>query len=341
MSLEPLAVIVGVGARTPLGLDAIQTGLVHRTGIPAIEAAPIFDDVAMCFQPAVSAGVQGAERAAELAAPALEEVLAALPGGPGRVHLALCLDAVHAEGGPHGPVAGRLWRRLLQSFPKAVVEVHGNDEAGAFQALTKAIASLRAGTLDLAIIGGVHTDFDRDVIARLADEGRLCKADSVDGKLPGEAASFVVLASTESARRMRLAERGSVVGLGSAREPARLDNDEPAAAARGLTKAVHDATAGLEAAGLRAGWMLTDLGFEQHRLLEWQTVLVRANQSLGAPYHIDMPAQRMGALGAAALPLMMLLASEAWQGGYAPSAYALLCAGSDDGFRGAAVLSAQ
>ena len=75
-------------------------------------------------------------------------------------------------------------------------------------------------------------------------------------------------------------------------------------------------------------------------MLEWQSVLVRCADHLGPPYRIDFPAHRIGSLGAAALPLFLALAAEAFHRGYAPAPVALLSVGSDSGERGALLVAA-
>ena len=51
--------------------------------------------------------------------------------------------------------------------------------------------------------------------------------------------------------------------------------------------------------------MLTDLTFEMWRQKEWQSAFVRNQEILGRPYYIDSPGQRIGYLGAAAMPLFV------------------------------------
>ena len=85
--------------------------------------------------------------------------------------------------------------------------------------------------------------------------------------------------------------------------------------------------------------MLTDLTGEMRRLHEWQSAFVRAQKVLGRPYMIDSPAQRIGYLGAVALPLSVVLAATAWEYGYAPSPIAIATAGNDGGERAALALA--
>ena len=125
------------------------------------------------------------------------------------------------------------------------------------------------------------------------------------------------------AARHRLTPLARVIGVGAGRERARPDNDDAAYEALGLTAAMRQATERLAAEGRTAGWLLTDLTYEMRRQNEWQSVWVRAQQVLGNPYVIEAPAQRIGYLGAAAMPLFVAMAATAWTHGYAPSSAAL------------------
>ena len=160
----------------------------------------------------------------------------------------------------------------------------------------------------------------------------------LDARIPGECTAFFLLMRSQDAARYRLSPLASVLGEGSGREKATPDNDATAYEALGLTKAVREATESLLREGRTAGWTLTDLTTEMRRLQEWESAFVRKQNVLGRPYLIESPAQRIGYLGATALPLFIAMAATAWEHGYAPSTVALLTAGNDGGARAAVVL---
>lgn len=335
------AVIVSVGARTPVGLTAAQTGWILRAGFPAMRSAPLADacgePVTMCLQPTLDPLLSGADRAVRLALPALREAVLAL--GPAAAALTAHLAICAGEGSTHGPALVAALRPALAPLACASDTVTARGEASLVFALPDALARLDAGHADAVVVGGVHTDYDPAVIAALEGEGRLLSPENLDARIPGEAAAFAVLMRPDAARRHKLAPLARVIGIGAGRERARPDNDESAYEAHGLTAAVREATAGLLAADQRAGWVLNDLTFEMRRLHEWQSVLVRARRVIGDPYSVESPAQRIGHLGAAAMPLFAAICAEGWASGYAPSPRALATASSDGGDRGAMVLS--
>lgn len=350
--MKTLAVCAASGARTALGGTLVETAFLLRTGIAAIAASPLADaegeQVTMCFDKALDPYLVGEERAAELAAPALAEALSQLgeEGESLSLRLLLCLDAprVSAVRGERGEqaagavVAQRLHARARELSPGITLEVCARGSAGAAFALPKALEALAGRQMDALVLGGVHTDYDPEIIADLAAQGRLHGPKNLDAVIPGEAAAFVVLMRESTARRLRLEPAARISGVGSATARARPDNDESVFDAKGLTTAVRAAAAELVTEQLRAGWLITDHTFESSRILEWQTMATRAHALFGSPYHLESPAQRLGHLGAASLPLAIALAAEGWKRGYAPSAIAMALAGSEAGERGAIVL---
>lgn len=347
--MKTLAVCAACGARTPLGGTLVETAFLLRTGIAAIAASPLADadgeQVTMCFDKSIDPYLVGEERAAELGGPALLAALAELgeEGESLSLRLLLCVDGPLRPPVKGEPVSGALLAQRLHARARAIspgitLETCARGSAGAAFALPKALEALAARQMDALVLGGVHTDYDPARIALLAEQGRLHGPKNLDAVIPGEAAAFVILMREDTARRLHLDPMARVSGIGSAVAKARADNDESVIDAKGLTAAVRAAAADLAAEELRAGWLLTDHTFESARILEWQTMSTRAHALFGSPYYLESPAQRLGHLGAASLPLAMALAAEGWKRGYAPSAIAMALAGSDSGERGAIVL---
>jgi 3-oxoacyl-[acyl-carrier-protein] synthase-1 len=330
-------VVVKVGAKTAVGLNARQTGFLLRAGFPAMAEAPLADAageaITMAFVPTLDGRLVGAERLAALARAPFEEAIESVRSLPGDVYVAIdegCDESAMAIQG--------LEAMVKRAMPAAKVSVEARGEAAPAALLPAAIRILETRRADVAVIGGVHSDYDPRCIAALEASGRLFSRDNLDARIPGEAAAFFVLMRATDARRQGLVPLARVIGVGAGRERARPDNDEPAYEALGLTAAVRDATKSLAGDGRTAGWILTDLTGEMRRLYEWQSVFVRAQKVLGRPYIIDSPAQRIGYLGAAAMPLFVAMAATAWGHGYAPSPIALCTAGTDGGDRAALVL---
>ncbi|WP_438043729.1 beta-ketoacyl synthase N-terminal-like domain-containing protein [Sorangium sp. So ce128] len=351
--MRPLAVMVAAGAVTPVGLRSIDTAFSHRASAAAMRESPLVDGqgepVTMCFLPTLDPRVTGAARAVLLAERALGEALEKLgPAARGlRMQMGLCLDEHLGQRPPGGEapaqrVAAELAARA-QSYgcaPEIAVKVSTRGPAAPGFLLPELCDALARGTIDAALLGGVHTDYDPARIAALDAAGRLFRPDNLDALVPGECAAFVVLARPDVARRALLRELGQIVGLSTAHERARPDNDESAFQATGLTAALRAALAPLAERGLRAGWVLTDITFETFRHFELQAASVRTQQLFCDPQQLECPAQRIGALGAAAMPLHLAIASEAFARGFAPHPCAVSLAGSDGGERAAMVVVA-
>ena len=349
--MSPPAVVVGVGARTAIGLTAMQTTFLLRASAYGMREAPLADEngdpVTMCFLPTIDPQLVGAPRAVRLAVPAVLEALGSL--GPAarelRLGLVIGLDESLAAQSTDGraqasEVAGEIQRHVRELATPVSLEISTRGPAAMGFFLPGVFDALARGSIDAALIGGVHTDYDPVRVDALTKSGRLFRPDNIDAVIPGEAAAFAVLMRPEVARRFGLTARAEIHGVATAFEKARPDNDEPAFEAIGLTVAVRRAGAPLASEGRRAGWMLTDLAHETLRLFEIQAMSVRTRNLWCEPQLCDAPAQRLGYLGAATMPLHIVIAAESFRRGLAPHPVAMSMAGSDGGERAAMLLSA-
>ncbi len=89
---------------------------------------------------------------------------------------------------------------------------------------------------------------------------------------------------------------------------------------------------------MKIGFSFGDLSFELFRVHEWQAAMTRTRELYAPPMAADSPAQRLGHMGGAALPLELVLAAESFARGYAPHPLGLCFAGSDAGERAAIVV---
>ncbi|WP_437903018.1 hypothetical protein WME95_31310 [Sorangium sp. So ce327] len=329
--------VVEVGARTPIGLNARQTGFLLRSGFPAVVEAPLANSageaITMGFVPTIDPRIVGPERLVLLAAPAFDEAVSRI--GDGKILVQLALD----EGARDAPAATRLLAAAVKRSTSATVEIVAGGEAALGPLLLEALNALSSMEVDAVILGGVHSDYDPRAIAALEESGRLFSPDNLDARIPGEGAAFFALMRDADAGRQGLRTVARVVGVGTGQERAGPHDDTPAYEALGLTSATRQAAEPLARAGQTAGWMLTDLTGEMRRLREWQAAFVRLQDVLGRPYVIESPAQRIGYLGAAAMPLFVAIAATAWEHGVAPSPAVIAAAGNDGGARAAVVLA--
>jgi len=349
--VNTLAVVVSAGARTSIGLTARHTAFLLRAGVAGFHEAPLvdLDDEPVTFGsvPTIDPMLVGADRVGLLAAAALDEALEPFEEKLAglRVHVILGLDEplgrkMGATPAPADGLAADVHRRLTERGAQVTVETIARGEASAGLRLGAACEGLGRRDADVLLLGGAHSDYDPEVVQRLAELGRLFGAGNVHGVLPGESAAFVALSTPGFASKHDLPPRARLHGVGVGFEKAGPDNDESAFEALGLTFAVRTAASVLEAEKLKVGWLLTDMTPEVHRVHEWQAVLVRSNRYLCAPQWVEAHASKLGRLGAAALPLHAALIANAFRHGFAPHERALSMVGSDSGERVATVWGA-
>ena len=345
--LQAQAHIASVGARTSVGLDALQTAMLFRAGACGMRQAPLLDTdgepVTMCFVPTLDPLLTGWERAVKLALPALEEALKPISGSiaGSSVKLQLCIDQ-RLQSDPRSAAAlvSGIQRRAHRLIKGIEVDVTARGPASAAICLPDLLRSLTTSRSEVVVLGAVHSDYEPGWISELSSRGRLFKPDNLDSFIPGELAVFVVIAREATLRRLGLSAMGGIVSAAIGSEAATPDNDLSAYDAKGLTNTVKEAAKPLVEAGFQAGWAFTDLTFEMRKVAEWQSMCIRTRKIWTEPYVVESPAQRIGQLGAAAIPLGMALASVGWRHRCAPSPIALVYAGSDSGERGATLLAA-
>jgi 3-oxoacyl-[acyl-carrier-protein] synthase I len=339
-------VIGHVGAVTSMGLSAFETAFVYRAQGTGLRLSALADPetgetLLTGSVPTLDPVLVGAERVVELGKLALDDLYAdgAATLAGRRLHLWLCLDEWLTDRDAQGVVPSIEVSRLLRVHARArfgeqlQVHVCALGAASPGRILDDALGELERGECEGVILGGVHSDQCPARIARLSQQKRLYSADNSDGVLPGEGAGFVTLLEPARVARMGVSARARLVALGTGHDKARPDNHESAFEAVGLTLAVRHATEALRAQGQRAGWQFNDLGCEGYRLSEWISVMTRTQAIWEEPQVSEAPAQRLGNLGAATVPVQLALATEAFRRGYAPHRQALCFAGSDDGFR--------
>ena len=225
--MSSVVAIVSVGAKTPVGLNARQTGFLLRAGFPAMDEAPLAnaagEAVTMAFVPTLDGRLVGAERLSALARAPFAEAVEPIRDLVAEVHVAI------DEGCEDAALAIHLLEAMVKRvMPAATVSVQARGEAAAGTLVPAAIAALETRRADFVVMGGVHSDHDPRSIAALEASGRLFSRDNLDSRIPGEAAAFFVLMRAGEAGRYQLEPLARVVGVGVGRERARPDNEDSA-----------------------------------------------------------------------------------------------------------------
>jgi 3-oxoacyl-[acyl-carrier-protein] synthase-1 len=183
------------------------------------------------------------------------------------------------------------------------------------------------------MIAGVDCYLTAPTIAHYLDKRRLLTADNPNGFIPGEAAAAVLC---------KLSERGGfqLFGLGLSREAASIYNksDLPLRA-DGMT-AAYDAAfreTGIDMS--RLGYRISDLIGEQYYFKQTALASIRLLRGRHEFQDLWSPAESLGNIGAAAVPLMVGMAWTAARKNYAAGNPVLVEASSDAGACGAAVFA--
>jgi 3-oxoacyl-[acyl-carrier-protein] synthase-1 len=346
------AVIVGVGARAPLGLTALQVTMSVRAGKMDPRDSYLIDragaPIAMCRLPSIGDHVMGVGRFVALGGPALTQ--AAFPW----------LSAEQKRGQSVRPLPlivalppktrpgfdARLEGQLLAGLEaRSQVPVdHGRStlvfgcRAGGVEAFRVALERLRSGECEAIAVGGIDSFFDPDALEWLDRGLRLHSMTTENGFIPGEGAGFVLL--VKRGRAGALAHKGQLLSASVAFEPRPYGAEEPCLG-QGITTAVHKALAVLGPRSRRLPWALCDVVNERHRVDEWSFVMSRAFESFTPDIVVDQPLLKTGDLGAASVAVLLAMATTSWETGCAPGELVLVGAHSEGPERGALLASLE
>ncbi|WP_437719505.1 3-oxoacyl-ACP synthase [Sorangium sp. So ce448] len=338
--------VVGLGLCTPVGTTAEMTLASMRAGLARFAETSVRDGAGQPVRASRLSTLDPTstrtERMIELGRAALDGLRQRLEALPGRAPLYLGLPepGLGAEIARE-PLLSALARRdpAARGGARGAIELAGAFEAGRagfFEALSAAIEDLRAGRAgSLAVVGAVDSLCDAGSLAALSAARLHLGAQNRDGRVPGEAAGFVVLARPGAASTMGLDALGVVLGVALGTEPVPFASQVPSAA-DGLT-GVFRALRGDAAAGARR---VDEVMSCQPGESFWATELSRAYLRNAAlmpePLALSAAGEWLGDAGAGAAPVMLAAALQrrrrrALPPGQAPRA---LVYGSADGARG-------
>ena len=338
MSLR--AAFVDWQAVTSLGESVQETALLLRAGLCHLEDTRFVDaqgrPIRMCVAPAIDPALSGVQRLAGLAGLALEQLASRLPDGAAVAHLVLALPADLADGSAGvsdesvRTLVSLLQGRLPQPFSRVAITALPYGPAAGAVGMQRALDL--AGLGELVLWGGVDSWHHWGRLEPLLKADRLLTDDNVDGIRPGEAAAFVLL------RAARAGDAIACTGLGLGRElhPRGLTGT---CRSDGLTLALEAALAPLRAAKRGCAQWYLDASHEAHSTHELQNVIARFGSFIGARAEMHTPLKELGDAGAASMPLLAALAAQAWRDELTGDDDAVVTGCSDDGARGALLLS--
>lgn len=338
--------IVGLGARTPLGLNVEASMAAVRAGIARIEEHCFILDrhgepVRLACDSELGPSVMGSERVTKMAATALEEVCTTLAEkAPDLAHIPLFLGLPEERPGwtrnDRELVLDQLARK---TFPLKLspIEMFPYGHAAGVLALDAACRKIQEGRERVCVIAGVDSYLNFETLEWLDHNRQLATPYHRGAFFPGEGAGAVAVASESLVQRYKWTTLGRVRGVGTAIEPNKIKTDT-VCVGEGLTACIRKAVAGSQFPDEAIEGIICDLNGERYRAEEWGFALLRLPQVFNDPTGYDLPTSCWGDVGAASGPLSMCIAVNAAQKGWAKGSRYLIWNSSEGGQRAAASL---
>ncbi|NVB42734.1 hypothetical protein G6O69_33240 [Pseudenhygromyxa sp. WMMC2535] len=347
---EPLD-ILGVGAVTPVGLDAPQSCAALRAKIKRYTALenPVLPD----REPRVGARVSAApglrrsedEWLLNLSARALRECTARPKFEAESTALVLMIPEAHRAhtlcAREDADILQALRERLGLDFsPASRVLRHGAGSLAPALFVARELITSRAAKR--CIIGGADSFLRRFDLERLAAVRRLHVPEVPQGVVPGEGAGFVLLGPQVRARpkpgdkrrpRRRVAVLGA--GVGFERE---IVLEGGSAVGEGMVRAVDAALLDAGIAEAEVDFVAGNFNGERYQAWEQTHAHARAYRTRREMLPMLWPATSFGETGVAGGVLALIAAATAIDLGYAPGKCAAVEARSEDELRSAVLL---
>ena len=335
--MKPMA-ILATGMITGVGLDAPAACAAIRCAIDLFQETRFMDQQGEWMigsEVPLDPPSRGREKLVRMAASAIGECLAVPEStSVGQVPLLLCV----AEENRPGRFA-ELDHTLLDDIGAVLKSplhpasaVMANGRVSGVEAVLRARELLDDGHR-FCLVAGTDTFLAAPTLAAFEREDRLLTSTNSNGFIPGEAGAAVLLSAAEENVPGQLVCRG--VGFG--REQATIESEEPLRA-DGMAAAVRAALLDAGATFDDVDYRLTDCNGEQYAFKEAALTLSRTMRQLKPEFDIWHPADCIGEVGAAIVPIVLGVAKAAAEKKYAPGPGVLCHFGNDDGARAAMVL---
>ncbi|SAL00431.1 3-oxoacyl-(acyl carrier protein) synthase [Caballeronia arationis] len=337
--------IMGMGAVTAVGLNAIQTCAAIRARISGFRTAvPLpapWESIIGASVP-VSRTLKRPSRhwLLSLAGRAARECMPdSMDENETPILLLIVPDASRSHPDlrdlSHHDVIERIQRSVRRRLDPWSTVLEGGAASGlAAISLAGELLARKGG--GCCVVVGVDSMLNRGDLARLAVADRLHAEGQPQGVIPGEGAAAVLLFSRA---RPRLSARAMILGTGVSQE---ADSDTATgsrystgtALRAALESAATDANCPEQALSFR----ISDMNGERYHALESMMASARFYRSRRERLIAWYPAASVGDIGAAAGVLSLVVAARAIERGYAPGPLAVCEASSDFSLRAASIL---
>ncbi|WP_434388723.1 hypothetical protein [Melittangium boletus] len=202
-----------------------------------------------------------------------------------------------------------LHRMLGLPIPEANLRLFPSGHVGTSRALKTGLQQLEARDLEQLLVVAVDSLFDPLVLNPLADVGRLKHGDQPTGLMPGEAGVCLLVEREAGARRREVAAESLITAVATRQEVPAFCPGQPNTG-EALAACIRDVLEQGLAGGIFQGDVYSDLNGEEWRAREWGGARVRLEQRLSR-FHLHLPCNSVGDVGAASGALGVCLASHA------------------------------
>ena len=354
MSDKPAVYVAGIGMITPLGANAEMTAAMVNAGMSAYKNSDFYLDndeavrMALVPQTLLDNSVNEAAvprdfsvrqfRLLQLAKLALAQLVPLLPKD---------LSPPLFLAGPEQLIDGDrpIDKMFLESLAKqtgakldlATSRIVSTGRAGGLAAIDLAFRLFDSGDYRFALVGGVDSFYDGAILKLLLRQQRLLAGDNMDGFIPGEGATFMLLAKQPVPLR---ADARLVVRLyepGQASEPGHRASAE-IYRGDGLATACAAALANAPEAKIQV--LYSSMNGEHFFAKEHGVAMIRHSECLADNLKIEHPADAFGDLGAAFGPTAIGIISVNLLNGRT-RAPCMVCCSADKDARSACVIEGR
>lgn len=308
---QPIAILAS-GMVTGVGLTAASTCAAIRCAVSNFTETRFMDkggEWIIGAQVPLDEPWRGRTKLVKMVVPAIKECLATLDGIPStKVPLFLCVAEPERPGRLEGLDQTLLMEVQVdlgvQFHPESKVIAEG--KVGGATALALARQWLYSRRSDYCLIAGVDSYLVAGTLAVYEEQTRLLTSQDHDGFIPGEAGAAILVGVPHRAKGISI----QCLGIGSGHEQSAVLSEKPLKA-DGLVTAIK---AALTDAGCGMGdldFRIADLSGEQYGFKEATLAFTRILRQRKEHFYIWHPADCVGEVGAAIIPVMLgiLLAS--------------------------------
>ncbi len=344
--------VVAHAARNGLGASAYQTWAFRRADLTAFRATPFRCENGQCATMAqvrfLEPRTQGTARLSALLGRLVQDLKAPLGGLGAGARVALALALPERLSGKE-----RAARQALAELEHAGTDALGalglaplfhpiaRGHAGFAFALLEAHAALAKGAVDAAVVGGLDTGYDADVVEARIVGKTLFDGENPRGVIAGEGGALLLLLRRDVAKSLRWPVHGTIESIAVGREPATAGS-EVGCLGLGLSRPARAIADRLVEEGRQIDWWLTDLTPEPLRVQELQLAWPRVAAGAMPPEaRFELLYEHLGDLGAAAMPTGVTLAIEGFRRGDPAGQCCVVTGSSDGGDRGVVLVAVE